>query len=79
MSLSGRIYGGYRERLGPYQVVLDGITHQFGGFENGDKEDFNAVLFRGGNLTVDHHQIEMTNVGDNASRTVLDISHVSNV
>ena len=77
MTVDSRIYGGYRAQLGPYMVYLDGKSYQFEGFQAGDTEDYNAVLFNSTELTEDYHQVELINIGDElTTRNVLDISHV---
>ena len=55
---------------------MDGVSHDFDGFLEGDQEDYNAVLFNATDLSVNFHQVELINMGDDAHRGVLDLSHV---
>lgn len=64
-------------RLGPYQVVLDGVRQDLPGFQSGDNQVFDAVLFNSTGLRRTTHQIEIINTGADSSRPVLDISRVS--
>ncbi|KAH8105368.1 hypothetical protein BXZ70DRAFT_1004874 [Cristinia sonorae] len=66
------VFGAYRERLGAYQVVLDGAITEFPGFKPYDTEDYEAVLFNAPILP-GPHQIELVNTGNNS---VLDITSI---
>ncbi|KAJ3552559.1 hypothetical protein NM688_g4091 [Phlebia brevispora] len=71
------VFGGYRQRLGSYEVVLDGNRrYDFEGFHDGDTENFNAVLFNATDLDVDYHQLELINTSADSQNSVLDISHI---
>jgi len=70
------VFGGYRQRLGSYQVILDGQTTSYSGFRQGDTETYNAVLFSSSGLLPGTHQIELVNTGQDPQHCVLDISSI---
>jgi hypothetical protein len=74
--MQSRVFGGYRSRLGPYRVRLDGKTIDFDGYQAGDPENLNATLFKSTNLNRTTHSIEIINTSQDISRPVLDISKV---
>ncbi|KAF8631663.1 hypothetical protein AX17_005064 [Amanita inopinata Kibby_2008] len=45
------LYGGYRERLGPYEVTLDDQSTRFEGFKPGDLETGHRLLYGQGGLS----------------------------
>ncbi|PFH48544.1 hypothetical protein AMATHDRAFT_49466 [Amanita thiersii Skay4041] len=51
------LYGGYRKRLGPYNVTLDGRVTSLDGFRAGDEEAGDGLLFGQGDLSTgtEHH------------------------
>ncbi|KAL4247190.1 hypothetical protein ABKN59_008280 [Abortiporus biennis] len=69
------IYGGYRSRLGPYQVTLDGVTQSQPGYEEGDDEDFDYVLFSNQSLLQGDHQLELSNLGSDTG-SILDLNRI---
>ncbi|OCH92388.1 hypothetical protein OBBRIDRAFT_726913 [Obba rivulosa] len=69
------IYGGYRQRLGPYEVVLDGKATPFPGFTGGP-EQVPAVLFSESGLQPVEHQIQVINTGQDPQMSVLDINYL---
>lgn len=72
-----RVYGGYRERLGPYQVLLDGReAFVSSGYAPGASEDYDAVLFSSTDIQPDVHTLEIVNTGKDPSQAVLDINRV---
>lgn len=73
-----RVYGGYRERLGPYRVTIDGKQYEHTGYNKSDPENPNAVLFNSKGLKFKEHNMEIVNVGQDDTRPygVFDISHV---
>ncbi|KAI0086819.1 hypothetical protein BDY19DRAFT_995563 [Irpex rosettiformis] len=75
------VYGGYRERLGPYRVSIDGKHHRdFDGFQEGDNQTADAVLFNSTDLKLNNseHHMEITNVGHGDGRLdgVFDINRI---
>ena len=74
-----RIYGGYRSRLGPYQVSLDKDIFSYGGFQTGDEERFQYPLFSLSGLQMGMHEVTITNVSPDPERSMLDIDYVSDV
>ncbi|KAI0781676.1 hypothetical protein BC629DRAFT_1594407 [Irpex lacteus] len=72
------VYGGYRERLGPYRVTIDGKQYEHTGFNKSDPENPNAVLFNSKGLKFREHHMEIVNVGQDDTRPygVFDISHI---
>ncbi|EMD35708.1 hypothetical protein CERSUDRAFT_84818 [Gelatoporia subvermispora B] len=69
------VYGGYRERLGPYDVVLDGEVTSFPGFISGP-EQVPAILFSRSGLQPHVHQIQIINTSQDPTRPVLDFDHL---
>ncbi|KIP03302.1 hypothetical protein PHLGIDRAFT_121705 [Phlebiopsis gigantea 11061_1 CR5-6] len=68
------VYGGRRERLGAYKVILDGDTQIFPGFVAGSGgDDYDAVLFQNTTLEADYHQLELVNV---SKEQVLDLNRI---
>ncbi|THH32675.1 hypothetical protein EUX98_g1522 [Antrodiella citrinella] len=70
------VFGGWRERLGSYNVTLDGATTEVNGFQGG-ADNFDAVLFHGIGLLPGKHQIELVNTGNDTQHSVLDINHIT--
>ncbi|EGN97345.1 hypothetical protein SERLA73DRAFT_184018, partial [Serpula lacrymans var. lacrymans S7.3] len=70
------LFGGYRSRLGPYEVNLDGKRHEFPGYQYGTEQLADAMLFGQRNLSSGSHYIEMTNTSNDTQRDVLDIDYV---
>ncbi|KAI0076655.1 hypothetical protein K474DRAFT_1597520 [Panus rudis PR-1116 ss-1] len=73
----GTVYGGYRQRLGSFNVTLDNTTNSFLGFKDGDAEILPDVLFTASNLTLGHHLVTLTNTGSSERNATLDIDRVS--
>ena len=73
-----RIYGGYREQLGNYSVVVDGFSFHYVGFRSGDQEQFDSVLFTSLplQLSTGDHQVELINASNDTVRNVLDVNRV---
>ncbi|KAI0337142.1 hypothetical protein BDW22DRAFT_1340393 [Trametopsis cervina] len=72
-----RVHGGYRSRLGPYQVVVDShVVAEFAGYQRGDIEATDAVLFNSTGLRTGPHILEIINTSDDANRPVLDINRI---
>lgn len=70
------MFGGYRYWTGEYQVVVDSQAPQkFPGYTGG-AEQFQYLLYAGGDLAYGQHQIRITNTGGNESQSVLDIDYV---
>ncbi|KAJ8688960.1 hypothetical protein PTI98_013031 [Pleurotus ostreatus] len=69
------IYGGYRERLGPYQIALDGEVETFPGYIQGSTPHGNILLFGRRDLDESQmHTFELTNLGENGQ--VLDLDYI---
>ncbi|KAF9495492.1 hypothetical protein BDN71DRAFT_1506628 [Pleurotus eryngii] len=69
------IYGGYRERLGSYQIALDGEVETFPGYIQGSTPHGNVLLFGRRDLDESHmHTFELTNLGENGQ--VLDLDYI---
>lgn len=71
-----RIYGGYRSRLGPYQVSVDNDkVLNFAGYQAGSQEDFNYLLC-GIELDMGLHELQLTNISPDPARPTLDVDYV---
>ena len=71
------VFGGYRTRLGPYRVILDGHEYDEKGYEDGQLTNYDAVLFQKTSMKAQLHQLELINTSKDPERPILDISHVS--
>ncbi|KAI0357149.1 hypothetical protein OH77DRAFT_1451362 [Trametes cingulata] len=71
-----KVYGGYRQWLGPYTVTLDGNATVHNGYA-GDEERFDYVLFSAPDLAAGQHHLRITNSGHDPSRPVLDIGYLT--
>jgi hypothetical protein len=73
-----RLFGGYRNGRGPYQVVLDGQITNCGGFDGDDAVNASALLFGQGNLNSSHeHTVQFKNVGSGSPPVgVIDLDYV---
>ncbi|TCD71071.1 hypothetical protein EIP91_000163 [Steccherinum ochraceum] len=69
------VYGAYRQRLGPYNVTLDGQLETRPGYQAGDQEDLNSVLFSTSSLLPGKHQVELANAWQDPE-SVLDITSI---
>lgn len=74
-----RAYGAYRSRLGPYQVSLDsnGVTKS--GYQPGDDEQYQYLLFGEGNLNDGYHELQLSNASPGTGNSTLDLDYVSNL
>ncbi|KAI0739675.1 hypothetical protein C8Q80DRAFT_1111407 [Daedaleopsis nitida] len=70
------VYGGYRRRLGDYQVTIDGVTTLHEGYVSGLDEQFDYVLFNSTSLPAGQHQIRITNMSQDPKQPVLDVSRL---
>lgn len=75
------MFGGYRARLGAYNVTIDGTHHRHcGGFREGDDETTDAVLFNSTDfkLGLANHVMEIVNIVHDGHKTdsVFDINRV---
>ncbi|KAK7696431.1 hypothetical protein QCA50_001088 [Cerrena zonata] len=73
-----RIFGGYRQRLGNFWVVLnDTKTFIVPGFQPGDKEQAQAVLFSQEDIPFGRHQMQIVNPGgDDDGHGILDLDYI---
>ncbi|KAI0698011.1 hypothetical protein BC835DRAFT_716469 [Cytidiella melzeri] len=71
------VYGGYRERLGPYRIFLDGNQlSDYPGFQQGNPQNFDSVLFNSQGLKLGPHELEIVNISQDSFRPVLDINRI---
>ncbi|KAI8976370.1 hypothetical protein BD414DRAFT_423340 [Trametes punicea] len=71
---SHRVYGSYQSWLGPYQVILDGVTTDFDGFTGG-QEQLDYPLFSTSDLPLGQHEVRIVNTGSDSTRPVLGIDY----
>ncbi|TBU26442.1 hypothetical protein BD311DRAFT_667592 [Dichomitus squalens] len=73
---TGAVFGGYRNRTGAYQVVVDSqAATSFPGYTGGPDE-FERVLYANDGLSYGQHQIRITNTGGGGPQSVLDIDYL---
>ncbi|KAF8885152.1 hypothetical protein BD779DRAFT_1534247, partial [Infundibulicybe gibba] len=70
------VYGGYRQRSGPYTVTLDQNSTGHSGYKVGDVEKADALLFGAPALSPGTHRIELQNMISNDGHGVLDFSYL---
>ena len=58
-------------------MILDGINiFKFDGFQPGDVQNLDSVLFNSTQLLMTEHQLEIINTSSNPDQSVLDINRV---
>ncbi|CAL1701744.1 unnamed protein product [Somion occarium] len=70
------VYGGYRQRLGEYQVVLDTAIYTQQGYHDGDQEQPQFLLFNRSDLPSGHHQLQLVNTSQDPNHPVLDLDYI---
>lgn len=74
-----RAYGAYRSRLGPYQVSLDSNVVTKSGYQPGDDEQYQYLLFGEGSLNDGYHELQLSNASPGTGNSTLDLDYVSNL
>ena len=71
-----RVYGGYRQWSGDYQVILDQETISYEGYIGGPEEALDYVLFSKTGLPTGQHNIRIVNTSNDPSRPTLYLNSI---